>query len=135
MKVLHLSGACRALGQGLLGRRQSLVQCDHQRVPAQDHGHRLGHVARALVLESTGRLRDLLRHRRLRLGHWLGPRFLWPSFTVGNKKSRRGLTPLDVEPRRLTRQRASRLSRAALHLVIRLGASAYYAHAPGVFVL
>ena len=52
MKLLHLSGAVRGLGQGLLGRRQGPVQRDHQRVVAQDHGHRFGLVARSLLLES-----------------------------------------------------------------------------------
>ena len=69
VKLLHLGGAGRALGQGLLGRRQGPVQRDHQRVLAQDHGHRLGHVARSLLLESACRLGDLLRHARIELFH------------------------------------------------------------------
>jgi len=63
MKLLHLSGACRALGQGLLGWRQRPVQRDHQRLPTQDDGHRLGRVTRPLLLEGAGREGDLLRHR------------------------------------------------------------------------
>jgi len=34
----------------------------------------------------------------------------------GRKKSRRGRTPCGIRPRRLTRQRAPRHGRAALHL-------------------
>ena len=37
-----------------------------------------------------------------------------------NKKSRRARTPSGIRPRRLTRQRAPRFDRVALHLVIRL---------------
>ena len=40
-----------------------------------------------------------------------------------------------LKPRRLTRQRASRLGRAALYLVIRLGASLCFARAPLVSLL
>ena len=40
VKLLHLNGALRGAGQGLLGGRQRLVQRDDQRVIAQDHGHR-----------------------------------------------------------------------------------------------
>ncbi len=62
-KLLHLSGPCRSLGHLHFGRRQGLVQCDHQGALAQDHSHRLGRmVARAPLFKSDGRLGDLLRH-------------------------------------------------------------------------
>ena len=41
------------------------------------------------------------------------------SSLMTNKKSRRGRTPTGIPPRRLTRHRAPRPSRVALHLVIR----------------
>ena len=69
MKVLHLGGARRVLGQGFFRWRQGPVQRDHQRVFAQDHGHRLGRVAGAFLLESDGRLRDLLCHGRIGFDH------------------------------------------------------------------
>ena len=62
VKVLHLRGACRAVGQGLLSGRQGPVQRDHQGVLAEDHGHRFRRVARPLLLESTRRLGNLLGH-------------------------------------------------------------------------
>ena len=61
VKLLHLSSAGRTLGHGLFGRRQGLVQRDHQGALAQDHGHRLGDVvARSSLLESDCRLGNLL---------------------------------------------------------------------------
>jgi hypothetical protein len=45
------------------------VQRDQQRVPAENHGHRLGLVACSLLLESDCRLSDLLRHTRIELFH------------------------------------------------------------------
>lgn len=44
-----------------------------------------------------------------------------------NKRSRHGVTPEGAEPHRLTHQRAARQVRAALHLVIRLGAQLFFA--------
>ena len=51
VKLLHLGGPVRGLGQGLLGRRQRPVERDDQRVLTQDHRRRIGHVARSLLLE------------------------------------------------------------------------------------
>src|SRR6266849_7771259 len=62
VKLLHLGGAFRTLGQRLLGWRQSPVQRDHHRVFTQDHGRRLGSVAGAALLEGHRRLSDLLGH-------------------------------------------------------------------------
>lgn len=62
MEFLHLRGAGLAAGQRLLGGRQRFMQRDHQRVFAEDDGHRLGGVAGSLLLERSCGLRDLFCH-------------------------------------------------------------------------
>ena len=86
VKVLHLSGPFRGLGKGPLGRRQGPVQGDDQRLVTQDHGHRLGRVAGSLLLESDGRLGDLLRHGQIGLVHPVPPWCLRPAGVTASEK-------------------------------------------------
>jgi hypothetical protein len=63
------------------------VKRDHQRVFAQDHRDGLAHVARPLLLERSGRLRDLLcdrclgliRHDTTNAFHWHEKKPTWPN--------------------------------------------------------
>ncbi len=88
MKLLYLSGTLWILGQGLLGWRQRPVQRDQQRVPAENHGHQLGVMARSLLLESNCRLGNLLRHARIEFFHCMPSRQrLLVSCTAENKKA------------------------------------------------
>ena len=65
-------------------------------------------------------LGNLLRNARIVPSRRVHARLLPPfRATRTKKKNRRGRTPKGIQPRRLTRQRASRHCRAALHLVIR----------------
>ena len=73
MKILHLGGSRRCLGQGFLGRRQGPVQRDDQCLTAQDDGHRLGPVAGTQLLECAGSYGDLLRHGRIGFVHRFVP--------------------------------------------------------------
>ena len=75
MEFLHLSGTLRGAGQGLLGGRQRLVQCDDQRVITQHHSHRLGRITGPPLLEHADRLGNLLRHRWVELFHRAIPSF------------------------------------------------------------
>ena len=49
------------------------MQRDQQRVAAENHGHRLGLVARSLLLESDCRLGNLLCHARIEVLHGRRP--------------------------------------------------------------
>ena len=49
------------------------MQRDQQRIAAENHGHRLGLVARSLLLESDCRLGNLLRHARIKVFHGIPP--------------------------------------------------------------
>jgi hypothetical protein len=64
VKRMQLCCTLWSFGQNPLCGRQRSVQCNHQGVCTKNHGHREGHVARAFLLESDRRLRDLLCHSR-----------------------------------------------------------------------
>ena len=73
VELLHLSGAARSTGQGLLGGGQRPVQRDDQRSFAEHHGHGMGRVAGPLPLEGDRRLGNLLGDGRAGRDHSAPP--------------------------------------------------------------
>ena len=70
------------------------MQGDDQRLVTQHDSHRLGSVASTLLLESGGRLGDLLRHSQIGLFHPVPPSCPRPpGATASETKSRRDEHP------------------------------------------
>jgi hypothetical protein len=78
VELSYLRSAGGTIGQDFLSRRECLVQCDDQRVVAQNDRHRLGQMARSLFLERTRCPGDLLCHGRFGRLHPVSPWRLRP---------------------------------------------------------